>query len=254
MAHDLTADVLRQLLPAMGTVDVYYMCSTSKCLREGLTSLQTFAVKFNRQLSVEEGSVESLQQALALLPNLRRLSISLAYQVNLQNSICALVRSFCTHHLARVSLDFRRCGLGDIGTAALMRTLGAMPLTCLDLRLSFNRISSKGAKDLSEALQSSLVSVVLDMDINPIGHGATHLLHAVLNADRAHLDVAHCGLDDAIACDFAHELESHAADVTKPQALEIDLRGNRLEDTKARIIKAVACVNATQCKCLVHLD
>ena len=250
-------ELLRQLLTLLETVDVSFLCASSRIQRDQLKFLDAFAVRFRRDVLVEEDSVDSIQKALASFQNVQIFSLGLAYQTDLSRSICQLVNSLYTHRLTSLTLDLRHCGLGDAGVQALARSLAVLRLQHLALRLSFNKISNRGADDLSQALGSSLVDVALHMDINLIGESAPKLLGAVLAAQQvqqAHIDLAHCRLGDAVALRLADMLESHASRCLTSQRLHVDLRGNNLSETKERIIKALACLNATKCKCLIELD
>ena len=249
----LSSDLLLQLLCLLESADIAMLCATSRTRREHLKFLHTFAVKFRREVLLEEAAVDSLQRMLVKL-KLHSFTLCLPYQSNLQRSICGLADVTSMQRLTDLTLDLRRCGLGDTGVQAWAKALAEQKLQKLDLRLSFNKISSRGADALSASLGLSLVQVFLHMDINLIGRSAPKLLSAILQARQARIDLAHCGLGDEVAVDLAEILESHASFSTKPQKIHIDLRGNNLAETKARIIKATSCLNAAFCKCIIHLD
>ena len=254
MVAVLSADVSRQLLPLLDAVDVSLLCAACRTQQEQLKFLETLAVKFRRDLPVEEAVVTSLQQTLGRLLSLRSFSLCLAYQTSLQDSICRLADSLSKHQLINLTLDLRRCGIGDVGVQACAKTLSVLRLQHLDLGLSFNKISSRGADDLSQSLGSSLADVFLHLDINFIGHSAAKLLSAVLNAGQAHIDLAHCGLDDAVALDLANTLESHASLSGRAQRIHLDLRGNVLAKAKAHVMKAAGCLTATGRRCIIQFD
>mmetsp|Transcript_66125 Transcript_66125/g.137017 ORF Transcript_66125/g.137017 Transcript_66125/m.137017 type:complete len:254 (-) Transcript_66125:9-770(-) len=253
MAAFSSPELLRHLLTALESSEISLLCASSRAQREQFKFLHTFAVKFRRDIVVEEVAVESLQKAVATLSSLQSFAMGLAYQTTLRQSICQLSQSLGKHPLTSLTLDLRRCWLGDDGAQGLAISLSVLRLKHLDLRLSFNKISSRGANELSEALAPSLVDIVLHMDINLIGRSAPKLLCAVLHAQRAHIDLAHCGLGH-VALQLADTLESHTSRSVKSQKLHIDLRGNDLADSKAYIIKAAACLNAAGCMCLIELD
>lgn len=253
MAAFLSPELLRHLLTALDSLEISMLCASSRAQREQFKFLCTFAVKFKRDSVVEEAAVESLQKAMATLSSLQSFAVCLAYQTTLRQSICQLTQSLCKHPLTSLTLDLRRCWLGDDGTQGLATSLSVLRLKHLDLRLSFNKISSRGADDLSEALAPSLVDIVLHIDINLIGRSAPKLLCAVLRAQRAHIDLAHCGLGH-VALQLADALEFHASRFVTSQKLHVDLRGNDLADSKGLVIKAAACLNAAGCNCLIELD
>ena len=254
MTGILVPDLLRPwLLPALDAADICFLCSASRRLREELKWLRSFSVKFSRELSVDDDAIESLGQTIRAMPCLRHLSACFAYHGS-STLCCMLAKSLSGLQLVELALDIRHCNLGDQGIRAWTKTIAQQhSLTFLQLRLSFNRISSKGAHDLANAFKqfgSSVTDVVLDVDINPIGVGAVSLLES-LRVPRLRLDMAHCGIGDVVAQELASILESFAECT---ESLELDLRGNCLTESKVSIVKATACLNAAGCKCLSRLD
>ena len=265
MTGILVPDLLRPwLLPALEGPDVFFLCSASRGLREELKWLRSFSVVFSRELFIDEDVVESLGQTIRGMRCLRHLSICLAYQHS--STFSCLANSLSGLQLTKLILDIRHCNLGDQGVQAFTKTIARQhALTYLHLRLSFNRISRKGAQDLADALcrdGMTMTDVVLDVDINPIADGAVFLLRSLrsLAVPRLRLDMAHCGIGDAVAEDLASILKSFVSDSSDSEvsasieSLELDLRGNRLMESKASILKAIACLNAAGCKCLSRLD
>ena len=204
-------------------------------------------MKFSRELFVDDDAIESLGQTIRAMPCLRHLSACFAYHGS-STLCCMLAKSLSGLQLVELALDIRHCNLGDQGIRAWTKQHS---LTFLQLRLSFNRISSKGAHDLASAFKQfgSVTDVVLDVDINPIGVGAVSLLES-LRVPRLRLDMAHCGIGDVVAQELASILESFEC----TESLELDLRGNCLTESKVSIVKATACLNAAGCKCLSRLD
>jgi len=255
-AHDemvVSPHFLRALLfPALEAVDICLLCAACRSLRHELQWLRSFSVRFGRA-AVDDHAIESLGKTIALISNVDRLSLCLAYQTA---SVCDLARNLRElprlTRLARLTLDLRHCNLGDAGLeewcGAVERLEG---LSQLGLRVGFNRISGKGAEALAGALASlSLQDVVLEVDINPIRCGAIALLRSLLSCRKVHLDMAHCRICDAVAVDLAGVLESQSGSME----LLLDLRGNQLNDSKSSIVKAAQCINQKGCKCLVLLD
>lgn len=271
MTGILVPDLLRPwLLPSLEAPDVVFLCSVSRGLREELKWLQSFSVKFSRELFVDEDVIESLAQTIGGMPCLRHLSICLAYQ-HTSTFSSTLASSLCGLQLVKLTLDIRHCNLGDQGIQAFTKTIWPAiaqqhALTFLQLRLSFNRISRKGAQDLADAFirctrgMTGMMDVVLDVDINPIADGAVFLLRSLcsLGVRRLRLDMAHCRIGDTVAEELASILKSFAECTQSHQgpieSLELDLRGNRLIESKSSIVKAIACLNAAGCKCLSRLD
>lgn len=252
MTGILVPDLLRQLLPALDAADICFLCSASRRLREELKWLRSFSVKFRRELFVDDDIIESLGRTIRAMPCLRHLSVCLAYHGS-STLCCMLAESLSGLQLVELALDIRHCNLGDQDIQAWTKSMAQQhSLTFLQLRLSFNRISRKGAHDLAKAFKqfgNSITDVVLDVDINPIGVGAVSLLES-LRVPRLRLDMAHCGIGDVIAQQLAKILESFDT-----ESLELDLRGNCLtESGKVWIVKATACLNAAGCKCLSRLD
>ena len=265
MSGILVPDLLRPwLLPSLEAPDVVFLCSVSRGLREELKWLQSFSVKFSRELFIDEDVIESLAQTIHGMPCLRHLSVCLAYQNSLTFS-STLASSLCGLQLVKLTLDIRHCNLGDQGIQAFTKTIAQQhSLTFLQLRLSFNRISRKGAQDLADAFKircghgmTRMTDVVLDVDINPIADGAVFLLRS-LGVRRLRLDMAHCRIGDTVAEELASILKSFAECTQSHQSpiefLELDLRGNHLMESKSSIVKAIACLNAAGCKCLSRLD
>lgn len=215
-----------------------------------------------RALFIDEDVIESLAQTIHGMPCLRHLSVCLAYQHSSTFS-STLASSLCGLQLVKLTLDIRHCNLGDQGIQAFTKTIAQLhSLTFLQLRLSFNRISRKGAQDLADAFKircgtHGMTDVVLDVDINPIADGAVVLLRS-LGVRRLRLDMAHCRIGDTVAEELASILNSFAECTQSHQSpiesLELDLRGNHLMESKSSILKAIACLNAAGCKCLSRLD
>lgn len=264
MTGILVPDLLRPwLLPSLEAPDVVFLCSVSRGLREELLKwLQSFSVKFSRALFIDEDVIESLAQTIHGMPCLRHLSVCLAYQHSSTFS-STLASSLCGLQLVKLTLDIRHCNLGDQGIQAFTKTIAQLhSLTFLQLHLSFNRISRKGAQDLADAFKircgtHGMTDVVLDVDINPIADGAVVLLRS-LGVRRLRLDMAHCRIGDTVAEELASILNSFAECTQSHQSpiesLELDLRGNHLMESKSSILKAIACLNAAGCKCLSRLD
>lgn len=217
-----------------------------------------FSVKFSRELFIEEDVIESLGQTICGMPCLRHLSVCLAYQYS-STFCCTLSERLQTGQLVELALDIRHCNLGDEGIQRLTKTILQQrnSLRLLQLRLSFNRISRKGAQNLANALKEGtrMTDVVLDVDINPIADGAIFLLRSLgVQVHRLRLDMAHCDIGDAVAEELASVLRSLVEAQSHLQSLELDLRGNRLIESKPSIVKATACLSAAGCKCLSRLD
>eukprot|EP00438_Fugacium_kawagutii_P005924 Skav229274 [mRNA] locus=scaffold952:268065:268850:- [translate_table: standard] len=261
MTGILVPDLLRPwLLPSLQTRDVFFLCCACRVLREELRWLRVFSVKFSRELFIEEDVIESLGQTICGMPCLRHLSVCLAYQYS-STFCCTLATRLQTGQLVELALDMRYCNLGDEGIQELTKTILQQrnSLTLLHLRLSFNQISRKGAQNLANALKEGtrMTDVVLDVDINPIADGAILLLHSLGQVHRLRLDMAHCNIGDAIAEELASVLRSLVETQNAQshlQSLELDLRGNRLIESKPSIVKAAACLSTAGCKCLSRLD
>lgn len=246
----LAPDLLRPwLFPALDSADLCRFLSASRKLREELASLTSFSVAFPREILLEEEMIKSLAQTLRGMLRLTHLSVGLAYQ---SFSTVFLAESLSKRKLLELKLDIRHCNLGDQGIRIWTEVLATLPcLVFLDLRLSFNRVSRRGAQDLAEAFQSNscFENVALAVDINPIGDGAVLLLQSFRNVRQLHLDIAHCNCNVSDGEKLAKEMES-----LKLEFLELDVRGNSLAESKALILKATASLNAAGYKCLSRID
>ena len=244
-------DLLRPwLFPALDSADICRFSSSSRKLREESRSLTSFSVAFPREIVLEEESIKSLAQTLRRMLHLTHLTVCLAYQSFSTVYLAeGLAEGLSKRTLSELKLDIRHCNLGDQGIRIWTEVLATLPCLVLDLRLSFNRVSRRGAQDLAEAFQSNscFENVALALDINPIGDGAVVLLQSFRNVRQLHLDIAHCSISDGEQ--LAKEMES-----LKLEFLELDVRGNSLAESKASIRKATASLNAAGYKCLSRID
>ncbi|CAK9058837.1 unnamed protein product [Durusdinium trenchii] len=253
-----TSDLLRPwLLPALEAADICLLCSASRSLRKELKLLPSFSVTFRRDVLMSDDAIISLAATIRGMLSLTHLSIGVAYQAC--SSVSKLAECLAGLQLAKLTVDARRCNLGDQGVRAWTKALACLmqntsKLVFLHLRLSFNRISSKGALDLAKVFENGCVQlkdVILDVDINPIADSAFLLLQSLRTTHRLRVDMAHCDIGDVVAVKIACLLNSaEFRDRPEVRSIELDLRGNPLIESKASIAKATACLNAAGHKCL----
>ncbi|CAK9044904.1 Cytosolic iron-sulfur assembly component 2B (MSS19-interacting protein of 18 kDa) (Mitotic spindle-associated MMXD complex subunit MIP18) (Protein FAM96B) [Durusdinium trenchii] len=210
-----TSDLLRPwLLPALEAADICLLCSASRSLRKELKLLPSFSVTFRRDVLMSDDAIISLAATIRGMLSLTHLSIGVAYQAC--SSVSKLAECLAGLQLAKLTVDARRCNLGDQGVRAWTKALACLmqntsKLVFLHLRLSFNRISSKGALDLAKVFENGCVQlkdVILDVDINPIADSAFLLLQSLRTTHRLRVDMAHCDIGDVVAVKIACLLNS----------------------------------------------
>mmetsp|Transcript_103386 Transcript_103386/g.333458 ORF Transcript_103386/g.333458 Transcript_103386/m.333458 type:complete len:268 (+) Transcript_103386:3-806(+) len=249
------------LLPLCDAATAFRLLAASRCLRSEVRRLRSLHVALPKEEPLCDDGARGLARTVDTLASLKSISISLGYQdlgpCTAGELAAAIMRS---KNLTSVAIDLRHNGLGDEGALEWARAVECLPgLEVLDLRLGFNGLGQEAVVAVARALHApgGLREVCLELDINHIGDAAAdevaRAVAGLVRLERLRLDLACCGLGDAGACALAGALAGGLARrAPAPLAqVEVDLRGNDLEDDARRgLEEAAQSLRSRGCRCV----